>query len=321
MKLITRKTVLGLALASAASVSLAQAYPSKTITVIAPFAAGGSADGLARVVARELSAALGQPAVVENKPGAGGVTGLLTVSKAAPDGYTIGMGATGAVSIGPHLPDAPPLSPQKQLQPLAKIADIPLVIATGSKSGINTLQDLLARGKKQETPLGNAGQFTAHHLSAELLASTTKAQLTSVPYRGSAPAVTDLMGGQLPAAVVDLTSVAEHIKAGTIKALAVTNNQRYKLAPDIPTAAEAGVPGYGTSAWMGLFAPVGMPVEVVEKLSAALKTAMEKPEVQAQILRLSAEPSFMGAQQFTAYLNKESQQWATVIAHLPKPQR
>ena len=164
------RAFLACALALTTSFSYGQAYPTKPITVIAPFAPGGSADAIARLVARELSQSLGHPVIVDNKPGAGGATGLITVAKSNPDGYTIGIGATGAIAIAPHLPDAPPLNPSKQLQTIGKLADIPLVLVAGPGSGIGDLQTLISKAKTSEITIGNSGQYTAHHLSAELLA-------------------------------------------------------------------------------------------------------------------------------------------------------
>lgn len=309
----------GFALATHAA--WAQAWPARPVTIIAPFPAGGSADGLARLVARELSQSLGQPVVVDNKPGAGGATGLILVSKSNPDGYTIGMGATGAIAIAPHLPDAPPLNPDKQLQPLAKVADIPLVIVAGANSGLNSLQSLVTKARDTEMPVGNSGQYTAHHLSGELLASSARVRLTSVPYRGSAPAVTDILGGQIPVAIVDLTSVAPHLKSGAARALAVTTANRSRLAPEIPTVAEAGVPGYAAPAWMGLFAPKGLPPAVSDRLEKELQAILARPEVQQQILSLAAEPAYLGGAQFAGFIDTESRRWARVIASLPKPQK
>jgi tripartite-type tricarboxylate transporter receptor subunit TctC len=296
----------------------AQPFPSKPITIIAPFPAGGSADGIARVMARGLEQALGQSVIVDNKPGAGGATGLMLMAKSNPDGYTLSMGAPGAVTIGPHLPDAPPLDPQKQLQPLARVAAIPLVLVTGAHSGYGDLQALLKAAKTTAVPVGNAGQYTAHHLTAELLASMTKTQLPAVPYRGSAPAVIDVVGGQVPVAIVDLTSVAGQLKAGTVKALGVTSVTRSKLAPEIPTFAEGGVAGYAAPAWMGMFAPKGLPPEVLDKLSKSIEAVLAKPEIQTQILNLSAEPAYLGPKAFADFIDAESRRWGAMIASLPK---
>ncbi len=306
-------------LALIAGGAAAQSFPSKGMTIIAPFAAGGSADGIARLIARELGQALGQPVIVENRPGAGGATGLIAVAKSNPDGYTLGIGASGAIAIAPHLPDAPPLSPSKQLQPLSKLADIPLVVVAGANSGIPNLQALIAKGRAGEVALGNSGQYTTHHLAGELLASTVKAQLVAVPYRGSAPAVNDVLSGQVPTAIVDLTSVAAHLQAGTVKALGVTSSTRTRLASEIPTVAEAGVPGYAAPAWMGLFGPKGIPPQTQERLEKELQTIMAKPEVQKQILALAAEPSYLNGVQFASFIDNESKRWFAVINALPKP--
>ena len=311
----------GAAFALLAGAMQAQAYPTKPITLIVPFAPGASADGIARIVGKELSAALGQPVVVDNKPGAGGALGLIAVAKAAPDGYTIGLGATGAIAVNPHLPDAPPLQPQKDLAPIAKLADIPLVFVTGANSGLGNLQAFLK--KSRATPgglsFGTAGQYTSQHLAGELLAAMTTIQMQAVPYRGSGPAVTDLLGGMLPAAVVDLTSAYSHIKAGKLVALGVTSPTRSKVAPEIPTIAEEGVPGYSAPAWMGLFAPAQMPAALKTRLAQSIKTLMAKPEIQEQILRLVAEPNYLDSAAFGDFIAKESKKWATVVAKIPAP--
>ena len=301
--------------------SLAQTFPSKTVSLIAPFAPGGSADGISRILARELGQSLGQSVVVENKPGAGGATGLIALSRAPADGHALGMGATGAIAIGPHLPDAPPLNPGKQLMPLVKVADIPLVLVASQASGLQSLSDLLARAKTTDIPVANAGQFTAHHLSVELLASTAQLKLISVPYRGSAPAIQDVVGGQIGVAMVDLTAALPHIKSGAVKALAVTSASRTRLASNIPTIAEAGVPDYAAPAWMGLFLPKGVPSATVDKLSSELMTILNKPEIQQQILALAAEPQAMNAQAFSQFIEKESERWSRVVAALPKGAR
>ena len=301
--------------------NLPQNFPQKTVTLIAPFAPGGSADGISRILARELGQSLGQSVVVENKPGAGGATGLIALSRAPADGHALGMGATGAITIGPHLPEAPPLNPSKQLSPLVKVADIPLVLVASNNAGLQSVQDLLNRAKTTEVPVANAGQFTAHHLAVELLASMAQLKLVSVPYRGSAPAIQDVVGGQIGLAMVDLTAALPHIKSGAVKALAVTSATRTRLATTIPTLAEAGVPDYAAPAWMGLFLPKGVPQATVDKLSNDLMGILAKPEVQQQILALAAEPQAMNANAFTHFIEAESQRWSRVIAALPKGTR
>jgi tripartite-type tricarboxylate transporter receptor subunit TctC len=314
----------GLAVAiSTLYVALAQAqsFPSKPITLVVPFAPGASADGIARVIARDVAATLGQPVVVDNRPGGGGATGLLAVARAPADGYTIGLGATGAIAVNPHLPDAAPLKPQSDLKPVAKLADIPLVFVAGKGAGFQTLGQFIDKSAddKEGVSYGNSGQYTSQHLAGELLANLTKTKMVSVPYRGSGPAITDLLGGQLPVAMVDLTSAYPHVKAGALVALGVTSPARTTVAPEIPTLAEAGVKGYSAVAWMGLFAPASTPDAVMKQLSEAVKTAIAKPEVKAQILSLAAEPSYLDSAAFAKFINGESKKWADVIRSIPKP--
>ncbi len=310
-----------MALTLAASSGSAQGYPSKPLTLIVPFAPGASADGIARIVGRELSQVLGQPVVVDNKPGAGGALGLMMVAKAAADGYTLGLGATGAIAVNPHLPDAPPLNPRQDLLPLAKLADIPLVFVTSSSSGYGNLQAFLNASRKAPGGLSyaNAGQYTAQHLAGELLASMASVPMVAVPYRGSGPAVTDLLGGMVPAAMVDLTSAYPHIKAGKLVALGVTSPVRTKVAPELPTLAEEGVQGYAAPAWMGLFLPARTPADVRTRLSAAMQKVMANPAVQSQIQALAAEPVYLDSAAFSTFIAAESTKWAAVIARIPKP--
>ena len=227
---------------------------------------------------------------------------------------THSMGATGAISIAPHLPDAPPLNPDKQLQPLAKVADIPLVIVAGANAGFSTLQALIAKARETDVPVGNSGQYTAHHLSGELLASTARARLTSVPYRGSAPAVTDILGGQVPAAIVDLTSVAPHLKSGAARALAVTSGTRTRLAPEIPTVAEAGVPGFEVSTWWGVLAPARTPPTVVERLNRVIQDAAASEMIQGRLAREGAEPLQTTPAAFGKVLAQELESWRSIAA-------
>ncbi|MBK0392629.1 Bug family tripartite tricarboxylate transporter substrate binding protein [Ramlibacter algicola] len=313
--------VAGLTFAAVAVAAQAQGFPSKPITLVVPFAPGASADGIARVVGKELGTALGQPVVVDNKPGAGGALGLMAVAKSPADGYTIGLGATGAIAVNPHLPDAPPLKPEKDLQPLAKLADIPLVFVTSTQSGYGNLQAFLNAARKAPSGLsyGTAGQYTAQHLSGELLASMAKAPLVPVPYRGSGPAVTDLLGGNVPSAMVDLTSAYPHIKAGKLVALGVTSATRSKVAPELPTIAEEGVTGYAAPAWMGLFLPAKTPADVASKLSAALEKVMANPAVQGQITALAAEPAYADGPAFGKFIAGESRKWADVVSRIPAP--
>ncbi|WP_144639274.1 Bug family tripartite tricarboxylate transporter substrate binding protein [Bordetella genomosp. 13] len=313
---------IGIALASIGGGAAAQNYPDKPITLIAPFAPGASADGVARVVARELSQAFGKPVVVENRAGAGGTTGLIALAHAAPDGYTLAIGATGAISVNRHLPDAAPLNPDKQLAPVAKVVDIPLVFVAGEKSGLKKLADVVpASDKGGGISYGTSGQFTSHHLAGALFASMSRANLVAVPYRGSAPALTDVMAGQIPLGVVDLTSAIGAIKGGKVNALAVTSPKRAQGAPDVPTVAESGYPGYSASGWLGLFAPAGTPPEIVAKVAERVKAIVADPKVDGEFATLAVEPAYLDTAAFGTYIDSETAKWGRVVKEVGTMQR
>lgn len=299
--------------------ALSQAWPDRAITLIVPFAPGASSDALARLLASQLSQSLGKPVVVENRPGAGGATGLITVSKAPADGYTLGMGATGALVINPHIPNSPPLEPLSQLTPVAKLADIPLVVVASQRSGLRNLRQVIdaAAVKPDALSWGSTGSNTAQHLSGELLGQMARVQMVHVPYRGSTPAVTDLLAGSTPVAIVDLTSAQPHIKAGTLVGIALTSPTRSVAAPEIPTVAESGIPGYAATAWMGVFGPAGLPPTVTERLTREIKTILARPDIQARALALGTEPTYLDDQAFKAFIVGESQKWKKLIGSLP----
>ncbi|MBC7435002.1 MAG: hypothetical protein H7332_02910 [Bdellovibrionales bacterium] len=324
----TKRKFPGSAIAAALGLSLTlslgaqaqtAAWPDHAITLVVPFAPGASADALARLLATELSASLGKPVVVDNRPGAGGATGLIAVSKAPADGYMLGMGATGAITINPNIPDAPPLDPQKQLAPIAKVADIPLVLVASPKSGFKTVRQVMdaARAKPDALSYGSTGINTAQHLSGELFNQLAKTRLVHVPYRGSAPAVTDVLAGTTALAMVDLTSAYPHVKAGTLSAVGVTSANRSIAAPEIPTLAEGGLTGYAAGAWMGLFAPAGLPPALATRLSKEVQAIIARPEIQARMMALGVEPAYLDNVAFRGFIATESTQWKNLIATLP----
>lgn len=304
----------------AAPAAWAEPFPAKPITLIVPFAPGASADGVGRVIARELSESLHQSVIVENRPGGGGAVGLMTVARAKPDGYTLGIGATGAIAVNPHLPDASPLKPEKDLTPVARLADIPLVLIAGKQTGYKNLKDMIAAAKASAAaPLtfATTGQYTSQHLAGELVASMAGIKLTAVPYRGSGPAVTDVLGGQIGLAVVDLTSSYPHIKQGSVIALGVTTAGRSSIAPEIPTIAQAGIAGYEAPGWMGLFAPAGLPADISARLATAVKTALDKPDVRQQFINLAVESAYADPQAFAAFTTRESERWKKILQAMP----
>jgi tripartite-type tricarboxylate transporter receptor subunit TctC len=292
----------------------------KSMQIIVPFAPGASADGIARTIASELGPRLGRQVVVENKPGAGGSLGLTVLAKAPPDGDTLSVGATGALVITPNLPGAPPFDPLRELVPIARLIEVPLVIVANAASGPRSIKELIERSKATPGGLsyGSTGTNSGQHLTMELLKKATGANLVHVPYRGSAPTVTDLVAGQIPVAVVDLTSAHPHIKAGTLLALGVPHVKRTPLAPDISTVAEAGVPGFGRiGGFIGLLAPAGTPAAIVKRLSREVGAILAVPEVQAKVRLLSVEPAYEDDVAFARMLNEESAKWKELLQSLP----
>jgi tripartite-type tricarboxylate transporter receptor subunit TctC len=240
------KRALPLALALACGPALAQTSQ-KPIQIIVPFAPGASADGAARIVANDLGPRLGRQVVVENKAGAGGVLGLQQVAKSIPDGDTLGVGATGALLLNPNLPSNPGPDLLRELAPVAKLIDVAIVLVANPATGPKTIREMIERSKTTPGGLayGSTGTNTSQHLSVELLKQATGANLVHVPYRGSAPAVVDLLAGQIPLASVDLTSAYPHIQSGRLIALGLADSKRFPVTPEIPTIAEGGVPGFG----------------------------------------------------------------------------
>ncbi len=294
----------------------------KPLQIISPFPPGGSADGIARILATELSTLLGRQVYVENKPGAGGTLGLQVLAAAPPDGDTLSVGATGGLVINPHVPGSSGFDPLQVLAPVAKLIDIPIVLVTNAKTGPLTVKELIDKSKATPGGLsfGTTGANSSQHLAVELLKKMTGANLVHVPYRGSAPAVTAVLGDQIPLASVDLTSAHAHIKAGTLRALGVTNTTRAKTAPDIPTIAEAGVPGFdGSAGFIGIFAPAGTPPDKIKQLSGAIAAIIAKPDVQAKIALLSVEPAYQDSNAFAKVLAAESAKWRDLMKSLPPP--
>jgi tripartite-type tricarboxylate transporter receptor subunit TctC len=284
----------------------------RTIQIIVPFAPGASADGIARIIGSELGQRLGRPVVVENKAGAGGSLGLMLVAKALPDGNTLAIGAPGALLINPHLPDAVQFDPLHDLVPIAKLVDIPIVLVSNGDVGPKSVHELISRSKTSPNGLSYAstGVNSAQHLDMELFKHATGANLIHVPYRGSAPAITDLLGGQVPLASVDLTSAYPYIQAGRLIALGLADNKRTPLAPQIPTIAENGVPGFGREpGFIGLFAPAGTPTAIIRKYSSEIRAILATPDVRSKIEVLAMQVAFLDDVAFAKTLASESEKW------------
>ena len=313
-----------LVLAILAMSSAAHAQPSqKPIQIIVPFAPGGSADGIGRVLAVELAARLGRQTYVENKPGAGGSLGLTILAKSPPDGDTLSIAAAGALVINPHVPGSTGFDPVRELAPLAKLIDIPLVVVANPKTGPKTIMEAINLSKASPAGLsyGSTGVNSSQHLSMEMLKRMTGANFVHIPYRGSGPAALAAVAGEVPMTSTDLTAAHENIKAGNLTALALTSANRSKLAPDIPTIAEGGVPGFsGPASFIGIMAPLGTPPARIRQLSLDIAAILAKPDVQEKIrTSLSVEPAYEDETTFGKYLASESAKLKEVIKSLPPP--
>lgn len=314
MRLVRTLLALGLATLAGIWPATAQTFPSKSIQLVVPFAAGGSADAIARTLANELSGRLGQSIVIENKGGAGGALGLQQVAKSPADGHTLGIGAAGAVTIAPQFPDAPPFDGLKELAPVARLVDVPLVIVANPASGLKSIADVIARAKSLPGGLSYAstGPRSGQHLAVEFVRHLSGAKLVHVPYRGSAPASADVLAGQIPLASIDLTSVQALIQAGRLTPLAVTMAKRTELAPGIPTLIEQGIQ-FSSAAWLGLFAPAGTPEPVIATLSGHVREVLSKPEMKKQVNTHALDVAYEDAASFKASLAKEFAQWKDIV--------
>jgi tripartite-type tricarboxylate transporter receptor subunit TctC len=291
----------------------------RTLQIIVPFAPGASADGIGRIVANGLAERLKRQVVVENKAGAGGALGLMAVAKAPPDGELLTLAATGALVVAPHMAGAPPVDPLRDVAPLAKLIDIPVVLVSNPSIGPKSLMEMIERAKASPSGVsyGSMGVNSGAHLGMALLAQKVGGKFIHVPYRGSAPAVTDLLGGQIPVAAVDLTSAYPQIKAGKLVALGLLDNKRTTVAPEVPTIAEAGVPGFGRApGFIGIFAPPATPPQLLKKLSGEIAAVLAVPDVRAKVKLLSAQVSYLDSEAFGKFLASESASWKKALASL-----
>ncbi len=293
---------------------LADTYPSKPIRIVVPFAAGGAVDVVARAVGQRMSQQMGNPIVIENKPGASANLGAEFVAKAQPDGYTLLMGANG-LATNMTLFRNLGFDTAKDFAPIARVGYAPLVLVVQASSPIKSLKDLIAMAKAQPGALsyGSAGNGGAAHLASELLKHTAKIDVLHVPYKGGAPAMTDLLGGRISFMLNNPVEVMANIKAGRLRALAVASSKRIPMLPDVPTFAEAGLPGYTASVWWGLVAPAKTPKDIVAKLSSEALKALEDEDVKQKLSNLGAVIDPAGPEEFGKFLKEEIAKWAGVI--------
>ncbi len=319
---IPRRGLIAAAAAAAAACTLlpglaaAQgAFPSKTITIIVPFAAGGTTDILARVVAQGMGAELGQPVVVDNRAGAGGNIGGQLAARAPADGYTLFMGTVGTHAINAALYKKMPFDPIKDFAPLTRVANVPNLLVANPAQPFKTVQELIAYAKANPGKInfGSSGSGSSIHLSGELFKSMAKVDMQHVPYKGSAPAVTDLLGNQIAIMFDNMPSAIQHVRSGKLRAIAVTTAKRSPELPDVPTIAEAGVPGYEATSWFGMFAPAGTPAPVVAKLNATIVKVLAQPEIKKKLAEQGAEAAGETPEQFAAFIQKESVKWGKVV--------
>ncbi|MET0963286.1 MAG: tripartite tricarboxylate transporter substrate binding protein [Noviherbaspirillum sp.] len=312
------KTIAALCCAASCLSGAAQAqdkWPSRPITYVVPFAAGGTTDVLGRVIASKLGPALGTTVVVENKPGAGGNIGSDFVAKAAPDGYTILGGTISSHAINVSLYPNMPYDPIKAFQPITLIGTLPNVLVVNASSPHQTLKDVLAaaRARSEALTFGSSGNGTSQHLSGELFQSMTGAKMLHIPYKGSAPAMQALLGQQVDVVFENILSAVPLVQSGKIRALAVTSATRAASLPDVPTVAEAGLPGYEIVAWQAVFAPAGMPQPVVQRLAAEIGKIIQDPEVKARLAGLGVEASGAGPAELGALQKSEVAKWGKLI--------
>ena len=319
--LSTRRGLFALALSLAAglasSAALAQAsYPSRPVKIIVPFAAGGTTDIFARLIGERLSQQLGQQFVIENRGGAGGNPGTDAVAKAEPDGYTLVMGTVGTHAINASLYTKMPYDPLTDFAPVAYAAGVPNLMVVNPKTvKATTVQDFIAEAKASQRKfnMASSGNGTSIHLSGELFKQSTGVEMPHVPYRGSGPAINDLIGGQVDIMFDNLPSSIEHAKAGSLRALAVTSAKRSPAMPDVPTLGESGLPGFEATSWFALFAPKGTPAEITTKLNQEVRKALDTPELQKRFADLGGELKPMSPDELMAYVRSEHEKWAKVV--------
>ncbi len=310
----------GLHAQAATSTSSGQAWPAKPVRIVVPFAAGGTTDILARALAPELQKAFGQAFVVDNKPGAGGNVGAAEVARSAGDGYTLLMGTVGTHGINAALYPKLPYDPIKDFVPVSLVAAVPNVLvmnpAKADQFGIKGVPDLIkyAKANPGKLNMASSGNGTSIHLSGELFKSMTGSFMLHFPYRGSGPALLDLIGGTMDLMFDNLPSAMPQIRAGKLKALAVTSAERSQALPDLPTIAEAGpVKGYEASSWFGLLAPAGTPMDIVTRLQQETAKALGAPALKERLLSQGAIPSGNTSAEFAKLIDSETKKWAQVV--------
>jgi tripartite-type tricarboxylate transporter receptor subunit TctC len=312
----TRRSAVAAVLALAAPWAAGQAWPSKPIRMVVPFPAGGATDLLARAIAQGLGSALGQPVVIDNRPGAGGTLGSGEVMRAAPDGHTLLMATSSTHSIAPHLNPNLPYKPELDFTPVAEVATAPNIVLVPKDLPVASMKELIAYAKARPGQLNYAtsGNGTIVHLTTEAFKAQAGLFILHIPYRGTALAIPDLVSGKVHLLFDSVVSGLPHVKDGKLKALAITSAKRSPLMPELPTVAESGLPGFESVTWFGVYGPKGLPPEIAQRIATELQRALAKPDVAERLARLGAEPvTDAGPAKFAAVVRADSARWAALI--------
>jgi tripartite-type tricarboxylate transporter receptor subunit TctC len=298
----------------AAGTSPAQDYPSRPVRIVVPFSPGGATDVLARLVGQKLSERSGQPVLIENRAGAGGNIGADQVAKSAPDGYTLLLGGV-PHAISASLYSKLPYDLARDLAAVAEVASFPSAIVLHPSLPAQSVKELiaLARARPGRLSFGSAGNGSPNHLALELFQTMASVSMVHVPYKGSGQLVGDLLAGQVQLASMGLPVSIPHVQSGKLRAIAVTGTARSSLLPDVPTVSEAGLPGFEVTSWYGVFAPAGLPADIVVKLNTEIGSAVTTPEVKERLAALGAEPSLKAPDQFGRYVREQITKWAKVV--------
>ena len=310
-------TAAALAIACASAPVHAQVYPAKSIRLVVPYPSGGGTDFFARAVGAQLSQQMGQQVVVENRPGAATLIGAEAVAKSAPDGYTVLLGDTATFAVNPTLYKKLPYDPSKDLSPVTMTGRFALLLVVNpAKLKTASVKELVEEAKKYPGKFDYAspGPGSPHHLAMEMFKQRTGTQFTHVPYKGAAPAIQDLLSGQIPLMFLDLAAGAPQIKAGKLKALAVASDKRIAALPDLPTVAESGVPGFEAWAWQALAVPDATPKDIIAKLNAEYRKAIQTPELRQKLIDAGIDPLESSPADASAYIRSEALKWSKVIA-------
>jgi tripartite-type tricarboxylate transporter receptor subunit TctC len=288
----------------AAQTAVAANFPERPVQLVVPFTAGGAADVMARFLANELEKILGQSVIVMNRPGAGSIIGAQSVASAQPDGYTLLISSNSTFSMNPAVNSKLPYNPATDFESVGMVAKLALAILTQKNAPIADIKQLVTSAKNDPTKYAYAsfGNATSSHFAGEMFKAVSGIEMTHVPYRGSNPAMTDLLGGQVQISIDTITAALPHIQDGQVKALAVTTAQRSLFLPDIPTVAESGYPGFDLTIWIALVAPRGIPQEVKSRLAGALQVIMSKPEVQSKMKNIGFEPAYAPIENWTGFV-------------------